>query len=298
MSGVVHSAFELLSPEAQRIISIAVVASCFGLMVMAETLAPLRRSVESKLRRVVRNLTTGGVSLAILTLLQTPILIPASRWAEAHHVGLMNWVQWPASLEILITVVLFDYTLWFWHRATHTVPFLWRFHLVHHIDLDLDASTALRFHFGELTLSIAYRLVQIIVIGASSFSVWVWQTILFASILFHHSNLRLPIGLERFLTRLIVTPRMHGIHHSTCLNETSSNWSSLLSCWDYLHRTILLDVPQKDVTIGVPAYRDPHDVTIGRILLLPFMPQRADWLLPNGDVAARPHVGTHEELAE
>ncbi len=298
MSGVVHSASELLSSEAQRIISIAVVAGCFGLMVMAETLAPLRRAVESKLRRVIRNLTTGGVSLAILTLLQTPILIPASRWAEANHVGLLNWVQWPAAVEIFLAVVLLDYTLWFWHRANHTVPLLWRFHLVHHIDLDLDASTALRFHFGELTLSIAYRVVQIVVIGASSFSVWVWQTILFASILFHHSNLRLPIAVERRLTRLVVTPRMHGIHHSTCLNETNSNWASFLSCWDYLHRTILLDVPQQDVTIGVPAYRDPRDVTIGRILLLPFMPQRADWLLPDGKVAVRPHVGPHEELAE
>src|SRR5438445_5749342 len=197
MSGVVHFAAEFLSPQAQRVISITVVGGCFGLMLVAETLASLRLSVESKLRRVIRNLTTGGVSLAILTLLQTPILIPASRWAEAHHVGLMNWVQWPASLEIFITVVLFDYTLWFWHRATHTVPFLWRFHLVHHVDLDLDASTALRFHFGELVLSIAYRVVQIIAIGAGSFSVWVWQTILFASILVHHSNLPTPIGLER-----------------------------------------------------------------------------------------------------
>lgn len=298
MSGVVHSATGFLSPEAQRFISIAVVGGCFGLLLVAETLGSLRPTVESKLRHVIRNLTTGGVSLAILTLLQTPILIPASRWAEAHHVGLLNWVQWPPALEIIITVVLFDYTLWFWHRATHTVPFLWRFHLVHHVDLDLDASTALRFHFGELTLSIAYRVVQIVVVGASSFSVWVWQTILFASILFHHSNLRLPIGVERVLTRLIVTPRMHGIHHSTCLNETNSNWSSLLSCWDYLHRTIELDVPQKDVTIGVPVYRDRRDVTIGKILLLPFRRQRADWLLPDGKLAVRPHAGPHETLAE
>jgi sterol desaturase/sphingolipid hydroxylase (fatty acid hydroxylase superfamily) len=298
MSGVVHSASEFLSPQAQRFISITVVAGCFGLLLVAETVASLRSTVESKLRRVIRNLTTGGVSLAILTLLQTPVLIPASRWAAVHHVGLMNWVQWPSAVEIVITVVLFDYTLWFWHRANHTVPFLWRFHLVHHVDLDLDASTALRFHFGELVLSIAYRVAQIIVIGASSFSVWVWQTILFASILFHHSNLRLPIGLERLLTRLIVTPRMHGIHHSTCLNETNSNWASLFSCWDYLHRTILLDVPQSDVTIGVPAYRDPRDVTIGKILLLPFRRQRADWLLPNGKLATRPHPGPHEELAD
>ena len=267
-------------------------------MLIAERIAPLRRTVESKLRRVIRNLTTGGVSLAILTLLQTPILIPTARWAEAHHVGLLNWMRFPVAVQIVIAVVLLDYTLWFWHWANHKIPVLWRFHLVHHVDLDLDASTALRFHFGELVLSVAYRALQIIVIGASSFSVWVWQSILFASILFHHSNTRLPIGLERRLVRLIVTPRMHGIHHSDYLNETNSNWSSVLSCWDYLHRTILLDVPQQRVTIGVPAYRNPRQVTIGKILLMPFVRQRADWLLPNGEISVRPHMGPDEKLAE
>ena len=103
---------------------------------------------------------------------------------------------------------------------------------------------------------------------------------LFASILFHHGNLRLPQRLERVLVRLIVTPRMHGIHHSDRLNETDSNWSSLLSAWDYLHRTILLDVPQPEITIGVPAYGDPSDVTLGKMLLLPFRRQRRDWERP------------------
>jgi sterol desaturase/sphingolipid hydroxylase (fatty acid hydroxylase superfamily) len=170
-----------------------------------------------------------------------------------------------------------DYTLWWWHRANHQVPFLWRFHLPHHIDLDLDASTALRFHFGELSLSILYRAAQIVVIGVNSYEVWVWQTILFASILFHHSNARLPIVVERWIVPFIVTPRMHGIHHSDRQNETNSNWASLFSCWDYLHRTILLNVPQEAVTIGVPAYHLPDDVTIGKVLVLPFVAQRDDW---------------------
>jgi sterol desaturase/sphingolipid hydroxylase (fatty acid hydroxylase superfamily) len=287
-----------MAADAQLFISFGVVAGCLAVLVIVETYAPLRRSVELKLRRIIRNLTTGGVSLAILTLLQTPILIPAARWAEANHVGLLNWVKFPVVVQMLIAVVLLDYTLWFWHWANHKVPLLWRFHLVHHVDLDLDASTALRFHFGELTLSVAYRVLQIILIGASSFSVWVWQTILFACILFHHSNTRLPISLERRLVRLVVTPRMHGIHHSDYMNETNSNWSSVLSCWDYLHRTILLNVPQAEVTIGVPAYRDQRQVTIGKILLLPFVRQRADWVLPNGEIAVRPHSGAVQELAE
>jgi sterol desaturase/sphingolipid hydroxylase (fatty acid hydroxylase superfamily) len=104
-----------------------------------------------------------------------------------------------------------------------------------------------------------------------------WQTILFASILFHHSNVRLPLALERVLVRLIVTPRMHGIHHSDREDETNSNWSSMFSVWDFLHRTFRLDVPNEDVVIGVPAYRDGRDVTIGKLLTMPFRKQRKDW---------------------
>lgn len=244
---------------------------------LGEKLAPLRPAVESKLRRVIRNLTTGGVALGATTLLQAPLLQPVASWIVRERIGLLQWAEWPRWAEIVAAIVLLDYTLWWWHWANHRVPFLWRFHLVHHVDRDLDASTALRFHFGELALSIPVRATQMILIGVDPFSLWLWQTILFASILFHHANIRLPLGLERALARLIVTPRMHGIHHSDRHNETDSNWSSLLSVWDFVHRTFRFDVPQENITIGVPAYRDARDVTIGKILTLPFRRQRRDW---------------------
>jgi len=246
-------------------------------MLLAEGIAPLRHTVESKFRRIVRNLSTGGVSLALMSLVQAPLLQPVAAWIVRDRVGLLQLVQWPRWLERLLAVVLLDYTLWWWHWASHRVPFIWRFHLVHHVDRDLDASTALRFHFGELALSIPIRAAQMIVIGVDSQTLWLCQTILFASILFHHSNARLPLRVERFLVRLIVTPRMHGIHHSDRLDETDSNWSSLLSAWDYLHRTMRFDVPQERIVIGVPAYHDAGDVTIGKILLLPFRRQPDDW---------------------
>ncbi len=195
------------------------------------------------------------------------------RWhAQCHHQSV-----WPRWLETLMGILLLDYTLWWWHWACHRIPLFWRFHLVHHIDRDLDASTALRFHFGELALSIPVRAAQMIFIGVDSQTLWLWQTILFASILFHHSNVRMPLRVERVLVRLIVTPRMHGIHHSHRRDETDSNWSSLLSAWDFLHRTMRLDVPDEEIVIGVPAYRNPTEVTIGKILLLPFRRQREDW---------------------
>ena len=274
---------------AQRIVSAVVVVGGLGLLLGLETIRPLRRAVEPKLRRVVRNLATGGISLAVLSYLQTPILTPISWWTVRHNVGLLNTVSLPSWVRTVLAVLLLDYTLWFWHWGNHRIPFLWRFHLVHHVDLDLDASTALRFHFGELTLSIAFRALQIVAIGAGSESLWIWQTLLFASILFHHSNLRLPVAIERRLVRIIVTPRMHGIHHSDRPEETNSNWSSLLSCWDYLHRTVLLNVAQEAIRIGVPAYEDPRDITIGKILALPFLPRRDDWRGADGELSTRAH---------
>lgn len=272
------------------------VVSVFLIMLIVETRLPLRSEVETKRRRVCRNLTNAGIAFAIATALQTPLLLPISRWTMSHRVGILALFPLSSPLRTAAAVLLLDYTLWIWHWLNHKSPFLWRFHLVHHVDRDLDASTGLRFHFGELTFSVGYRALQIVAVGATPASVWIWQTLLFVSILFHHSNTRLPLAVERVLVRFVVTPRMHGIHHSDYRNETNSNWSSLLSAWDYLHGTALLDVPQREVAIGVPAYRDPEDVTLGKILALPFREQRQDWSRPDGSPPDRPHDSAAQNI--
>jgi sterol desaturase/sphingolipid hydroxylase (fatty acid hydroxylase superfamily) len=165
------------------------------------------------------------------------------------------------------------------------VPFLWRFHVVHHVDLDLSATTALRFHFAEMLLSVPWRAAQVALLGVSPRALSLWQTCLLVSILFHHSNLRLPIAVERRLARLVVTPRMHGIHHSTVQEETDSNWSSGLTLWDRLHGTLRLDVPQDGIVIGVPAYRDPEEVTLPALLAMPFGAERPTWRPPTDEGA-------------
>jgi sterol desaturase/sphingolipid hydroxylase (fatty acid hydroxylase superfamily) len=274
----------MLPPRFALAITAAVIAIVFGAMLILEHLRPLRSSVEPKLRRNLRNLGVGAIAVALATILQLPLLVPLSRWVLQRRIGLLHRTELSPAVHVILAVVLLDYTLWIWHWANHRVPFLWRFHLVHHVDRDLDSSTALRFHFGEHFLSLFYRSAQIVIIGASPMAVWVWQLILFASILFHHANVELPLGLERVLVRVIVTPRMHGIHHSDYRDETNSNWSSMLSCWDYLHRTILLSVPQREIVIGVPAFRDGKQVTFGKILLLPFRRRGEDW-----DRRSRPH---------
>lgn len=276
----------------QPLVTASVIVGVFLAMLLLERLCPLRHMVEPKLRHVARNGVVAGVSLAFMTLLQAPLLAPLSRTVAEHHVGVLNAIALPRGVAVVVAILLLDYTLWFWHWANHRVPFLWRFHLAHHVDRDLDSSTALRFHFGELALSIGYRALQIAVIGADPWAVWLWQTLLFGAILFHHANVRLPVGFERVLVRFVVTPRMHGIHHSDRRDETDSNWSSLLSCWDYLHRTLVLDVPQREITIGVAAWSRPEGITLGRVLALPFGKQRDDWKRSDGKPAIERRGGS------
>lgn len=291
-----------MDEQARRVfwIAAAATAAAFFLLLLYETRKPLRKQRESKLRRVARNLTAGGIALGAVTLLQTPLLVPVAQWVARRHVGLFHLVELPRPVAIALAVLLLDYTLWIWHRVNHVVPFFWRFHLVHHVDRDMDASTAFRFHFGEQVLSIGYRILQIAVLGADPLSLWIWHGLLSVSIVFHHSNSRLPVRLEKLLCRIIVTPRMHGIHHSNYRNEANGNWSSLLSAWDYIHGTVLLGVPQDAITIGVPAYGREEDVTLGKILAMPFRRQRQDWVGEDGlPRRERPHDPSRKlELAE
>jgi sterol desaturase/sphingolipid hydroxylase (fatty acid hydroxylase superfamily) len=243
---------------------------------------PLRRAMEPKLRREARNLAVAGTSAAALVLAEQPLIQPLTRWVARRKGGLLGRLGLPQWLEIAAALLLMDYTFFVWHILMHRVPWLWRMHLVHHVDLDMDASTALRFHFAEMLASIPWRAGQVMLIGLTPFTFSLWQGWFLLCILFHHSNIELPIDWERRLNRFIVTPRMHGIHHSIVEAETNSNWSSGLTVWDWLHGTLRLNVPQAEVAIGIAAYREPQAVTLPRILAMPFGAPRAVWELPDG----------------
>jgi sterol desaturase/sphingolipid hydroxylase (fatty acid hydroxylase superfamily) len=260
---------------------VAAGAAFLGLLWL-ERRRPLRREVEPKLRRNVRNLALAGLSVAAVQLAEMPVARPLARLAARRRWGLVPRLGLPRGLEVAAGVLLLDYTLYLWHVAAHKLPLLWRFHQPHHADLDMDASTALRFHFGEMLASVPYRAAQIAVIGVDPRTLSLWQLLVLVEILFHHSNVALSPQAERRLAWLVVTPRMHGIHHSTVREEADSNWSNLLTVWDRLHGTLRLDVPQEEVTIGVPAYRDPSELTLPRVVEMPFGPQRESWRLPDG----------------
>jgi len=239
-------------------------------LILLERKRPLRHERESKLRRNGRNLVVASLGALTAQLVETPVVRPLARFVERRRFGLLKQLNLPRPLEIIAAVLLMDYTLYLWHVLTHRVPLLWRFHAVHHVDLDLDASTALRFHFGELAVSVPYRAAQIALLGVDAEALSCWQMFLSLSILFHHSNLRLPRDFESKLSWFLVTPRMHGIHHSNEPEEANANWSSGLALWDHIHRTFRLDKPQEEIYIGVKGIDAEERVRLPEILAQPF----------------------------
>ena len=273
-----------------------VLACMFLALLLLQWRFPLRRQHFSMLHRLVRNFVLSIPGFAIVRLAMLPVPIAIAIEARERHVGLLNWLHFPGWAAVIATFLLMDYAYWWWHYAMHMVPFFWRFHNVHHTDLDLDVSTAARFHFGEMIFSIGFLSLAVMIFGITPLMLIVFFITLEGATLFHHSNWRLPIRVERILNLVVVTPRMHGIHHSIVQRETNSNWGTIFCWWDKLHRTLRRDIPQDAVTIGVAAYREEHELTLGKLFALPFREQRP-WRLPDGEIPERT-VQSVNELAE
>jgi sterol desaturase/sphingolipid hydroxylase (fatty acid hydroxylase superfamily) len=239
-------------------------------LLAGERARPLRQVTQSKWRRVVVNLVFAIMGGGAVVLIYGPLVIGPAERARQAGFGLLRWLHLSAWASALLAFILLDYTLWIWHLLNHRVPLLWRFHAAHHLDLDLDASTALRFHPGELLLSVPFRALQVAVIGVDVPVLLAWEAALLVATEFHHSNLRLPLKFERGLRALLVTPRMHGIHHSTLPAEVNSNFGTLLTAWDRLHRTFVHGVRQRDIVIGLSEYRNPDQLRFLPSLAFPF----------------------------
>ena len=243
----------------------------FGLgLLWLERRVPLRSYREPKGKRLGRNLVMSGLNALTVSTVEMPIIGSLSKQVELRRWGLVQRLSLARWAKDLLSVMLLDYTLFVWHVLTHRNHWLWRLHQVHHADLDLDASTALRFHFVEMVVSVPWRAAQVLVIGVSPRALSLWQRLLMASILFHHSNVRLPLRFERALSWFVMTPRFHGIHHSSEPALRDTNWSSGLALWDILHGTRKADVPQETIRIGIEGFTQPEQVRLGHILSLPF----------------------------
>ncbi len=243
----------------------------FAALYFFEIRRPLRRAVEPKIVNTVRDLAIAATAGIAASQIENPVTDKLTKYVEKNRFGLLKVIRLPKFIETTLAVILLDYTLYLWHVLTHKSSFLWRFHQVHHADLDLTAATAVRFHFGEITISVLFRAGQILLIGVSPQALAIWQNLLFLSIFFHHSNVRLPENVENTLQHFIMTPRLHGIHHSQKQSEMDSNWSSGLSIWDRFHNTFRKDVPQEDIKIGVRDFETVNETSLRKMLLAPFM---------------------------
>jgi sterol desaturase/sphingolipid hydroxylase (fatty acid hydroxylase superfamily) len=270
-----------------RPLTISIIVGVFLLFFLIERVVSLRRPKARLLTRVLINLSISALAFATASVVVQPVVARLLRWTSHEPFGLIPLAGLSGGVGFVFGFLLLDLSFYYWHVALHRIPLLWRFHNVHHIDPDLDVSTGFRFHFGEIALSSAFRSVQIGLIGPSFGTFAVYELAFHVNTIFHHSNVRLPVGLERLLNKLFVTPRMHGIHHSQVRDETNSNYGVVFPWWDRLHRTLRLNVPQADIIIGIPGYSLPADNALWHCLSLPFRAQRNYWRTPDGRLVRR-----------
>ena len=266
------------------------IAGLMGLCFAVERFCSLRPRTRSLIARIVINLVLSVATFLTAIFLVRPAVHLALHWSANRTFGLLHFIHLPPWGEMIAGVLLLDLTWYYWHLVNHRIPLLWRFHNVHHIDPDMDVTTAFRFHFGEIALSSVFNLIQVSLTGVSGWAFGIYQVLFQAEVVFHHSNMRLPIRLERLLSKIIVTPRMHGIHHSQVQRENNSNFGTVFTWWDRVHRTLGLNIPQSQIVIGIPAYARPEDNTVTSALFLPFRRQRDYWRRPDGTVVERDKI--------
>jgi len=184
--------------------------------------------------------------------------------------GLLNLMAMPLVLRVTLGVLLLDFSIYLWHLLNHVLPILWRFHRVHHSDMNMDVSTANRFHFGEILLSGLVRLAVIHLFGIPLLSYLLFEILVNLSIQFHHSSIRVNYRFERVWALLFVPPFLHRIHHSVKIRERDANYGVILSVWDRLLGTLVTDVDQEGIVIGIGSHRDFSKLGFWRLLLLPF----------------------------
>lgn len=247
-----------------------ILVGVFAFLFVMESVSQLRARKGKRTRRMMINAMVSIPGFLALRLLLLPAMVWIAYKNQEWQIGANYLYTFSPWVEGVIAFFLLDYSNYLWHILNHRSSFLWRFHLVHHTDIDLDVTTAIRFHAGEILTSVVFRGFAVFAIGATPIMVLLYEIAFEAFTQFHHSNWKLGFGVEKWLNRIIVTPRMHGIHHSIIRNETDSNYSVIFSFWDRLHRTITLNIPQKEIITGVPVYSNPAELTIGYLLKLPF----------------------------
>ncbi|MGI9373279.1 MAG: sterol desaturase family protein [Hyphomicrobiales bacterium] len=246
------------------------------MMALLEFVLPRKQRSQPRSTRWFANLGLVVVDTLALRALFPILAVGVAFWAEANGYGLFNLLGWPYWLTVILTVILLDLAIYWQHVASHKIPVLWRFHKVHHADRDLDASSGLRFHPIEIVLSMLYKFVVIILLGAPALGVFLFEILLNGSAIFNHANFRLPVRLDKIVRMLIVTPDMHRVHHSVLRREHDTNYGFNLSLWDRFFATYT-DQPEAGhdgMTLGLKNHQSEKPSNLIWCLLFPFRNER------------------------
>ncbi|MBI1321449.1 MAG: sterol desaturase family protein [Candidatus Hydrogenedens sp.] len=253
-------------PETKAVVAAVLLAALW----FAEGAAPFAAGRVGRGRHYAVNLSLGVLNAAVGAVVFSGLLLAATEAARARGFGFLSMLHLPAPVETLVAIVLFDAWQYLWHRLNHAVPFLWRFHAVHHSDAAMDASTAVRFHTGEIVLSGAFRLAVVPLLGMTLPQLALYELVALPVILLHHSNARLPARLDAVLRKVIVTPRMHWVHHSQWRPETDSNFSSLFSWWDRIFGSYRKHPAPQEIRLGLDTAQAEETFSLMVMMLAPF----------------------------
>lgn len=276
----------------EPVIRLASFVGIFVLMAAWEFVAPRRPLASPRVRRWPTNLSIVALNTLTARVLFSTGAVGAAALAAERQWGALNLVGWPQWASVLAALVVMDVVLYLQHVVFHAVPVLWRLHMMHHADLDVDVTTGARFHPVEIVLSMLIKLAAIVVIGAPPAAVLTFEVVLNAASMFNHSNVRMPLPLDRVLRWIVVTPDMHRIHHSVVRDETNSNFGFSVSWWDRLLGTYRPEpaTSQIEMPLGLEQFRDPRDLTLVGSLVLPFRGRSGVYPLGRGDQRAADRV--------
>jgi sterol desaturase/sphingolipid hydroxylase (fatty acid hydroxylase superfamily) len=260
----------------ETLIRLGFALGIFALMVSWEALSPRRTQPQNRQRRWSINLGLAAFNMLIMRVSIGGLAYLSATNASEQSIGLLNTFAAPEWLAIIITLLFLDMAIYCQHIVSHRWSLLWRLHQVHHTDLVFDTTTAVRFHPLEIMISMGYKVLCITIIGANPWAVLAFEVLLNGAALFNHSNINLPLTVDKIIRTVLVTPDMHRIHHSTDAVEYNSNYGFCLSCWDKVFNTYTAKPKQPHTTmdIGLTPYREPQALSFIALLLLPFKPLR------------------------
>lgn len=244
----------------------------FFAMAAWELLAPRRRLSIRRPLRWGSNFGLVFLNIVLLRLVAPLGVVGVAYFAKSEGWGLFQNIDLPHWLAVIAAVVVLDFVIYLQHVMFHAVPLFWRLHMVHHADLDFDVTTGLRFHTVEILLSFGIKAAAVLLLGAPALAVLIFEVLLNATSMFNHSNVRMPLVVDRVLRWLVVTPDMHRVHHSVFPRETNSNFGFSLPWWDRLLGTYRNQPADghNEMTIGLSDFRDERLADrLHRMLLLP-----------------------------